>query len=71
MGMRAEARWFTIIRIRLGSGYAILKCPVIDLHFYGLRVSSLEERESELLQEQLEIGENAYIHSLSSEPLWG
>lgn len=71
MGMRAEAKWFTIIRIRLGSEYSILKCPVIDLYFYGLRIRSLQERESELLQEQLELGENAYIHSLSSEPLWG
>ena len=69
--MRAEARWFTIIRIRLGGGYSILKCPVIDLHFYGLRIHSLAKRESELLQEQLEFGEKAYIHSLSPEPLWG
>lgn len=71
MGMKAEARIFTIIRIRLGGGYSILKCPVIDLHFYGLRIRSLQERELELLQEHLEDGEKAYIHSFSQEPLWG
>lgn len=69
--MKAEARWYTIIRIRLGSGYSILKCPTIDLHFYGLRIRSLAKREGELLQEQLKVGEAAYIYSLSPEPLWG